>query len=325
MLSPEFALIKRFFQQPTDRADVVAGVGDDAAILRPAPDSDVVVSTDTLIEGVHFPHGTAPEAVGHKALAVNLSDLAAMGADPAWVTLALTLPQIDHAWIEDFCTGWFALARRFDVALVGGDTTRGPLSLTVQAMGTVPRGGAIRRVGAQVGDDIYVTGTLGDAGAALALMSGRDAAPRSQDARLRSRLDMPFPRISVGRELRGLASAAIDVSDGLIADLGQIMRASGVGGIIDVEQVPMSTSVSACIREGHIDWSLPLVAGDDYELVFTAAPRVRHAIEHNIEVQDCPLTRVGTIVAGSGVTLQRDGIEIASPGIGGFDHFSASS
>jgi thiamine-monophosphate kinase len=252
-MSGEFDLIRRHFRRSAARSDVRLGVGDDAALLRVPSGRELAVTMDTLVEGVHFLPDVDPAALGHKALAVNLSDLAAMGAEPAWATLALTLPGIDEEWIARFCAGFFALAERFGVDVVGGDTTRGPRAITVQAHGFVPPGAALLRSAARPGDVVYVTGTLGDAGLALLLASdrhdnagaGAGAIDDADLAALQGRLDRPVPRIAEGIALRGLARACIDVSDGLYADLSHILEESGVGAVLDLGALPLSRSLRA--------------------------------------------------------------------------------
>ena len=239
----EFDLIARIRARVATRADVVLGIGDDAALLAPPPGRQLVVTADTLNEGVHFPRGTSPADVGWKALAVNLSDLASMGAEPAWCTLSLSLPQSDPAWIEGFLDGFLDLAGQHGIALVGGDTTRGPLSIAVTAMGLVEPGRALRRDGARVGDEVWVTGTLGDAAGGLALLD-REPVPA-----LRARLDRPTPRVATGRALAGIATACVDVSDGLLADLGHVCARSHVAARIDVDALPASAALMEVIGE----------------------------------------------------------------------------
>lgn len=258
----EFELIDHFFAQQTqNRSDVMLGIGDDAALLQAPANQLLVTTTDTLISGVHFPIDTSPYDIGYKALAVNLSDLAAMGAEPAWVTLALTLPEANTQWLQEFTRGFFALASRYNVQLVGGDTTRGALSITVQAFGFVPPNRALRRSGAKPGDAIYVTGNLGDAGFAL----------QQKMEPFLVRLNRPEPRIETGLALRDIATSAIDISDGLVADLGHILKASGVGASLDVPVLPISSELLAAVGLEKA-WQLALTAGDDYELCFTAPP-----------------------------------------------------
>ena len=322
MALSEFDLIHRYFASLSPvRADVLLGVGDDCALLAPPPGQALAVSIDTLVEGRHFAPGADPEALGHKCLAVNLSDLAAMGAEPAWATLALTLPRADEAWLDAFARGLGALARQWGVALVGGDTTRGPLSITLQVHGFVPAAQALRRGGARPGDLVYVTGSLGDAGLALLVRQGLYAAPDDVPY-LFGRLDRPEPRLSVGAALRGLASSAIDVSDGLAADLGHVCTASGVGATLYLDRLPCSRGVRTYVDETG-DWHLPLSAGDDYELCLTVPPARQGEVETLGGEWSCELTWVGVIERARGVRLLAPdgaGVAIGAPG---FDHFAA--
>lgn len=318
--SPEFDLIARIRirARAASRDDVVLGIGDDAAILRLPPGRDLVVAMDTLNAGVHFPGDTAPADIGWKALAVNLSDLAAMGATPAWCTLSLSLPVSDAAWLDAFLDGFLGLASRHDVALVGGDTTRGPLSVCVTVHGFVEPRGALRRGDARVGDDVWVTGTLGDAAAALRQWQAGDAI----DPALRARLDRPTPRVAAGRALAGIAHACIDVSDGLLADLAHVCRASRVGARIEVDALPASDALRAAF-DADARRTLQAAGGDDYELCFTAPKTARLAIEAAMLDVDVPATRIGTIVAGSGdiETVTADGAAWAAP-CSGYVHFA---
>lgn len=316
----EFELIERFFARAAGRrADVIVGIGDDAAVLRVPEGAELVAATDTLIAGVHFPVDTAPDAIGHKALAVNLSDLAAMGTEPAWAMLALTLPEADEAWLGEFARGFLALAGHHRMALVGGDTTRGPLSVTVQVLGWVPRGSALRRAGARPGDHLYVTGTLGDAALALEGLRGARRVPRAALAALRRRLDRPEPRIEAGLALRGVASAAIDVSDGLLADAGHLARAGGVGITVWPQALPRSADYRTA-SGGEEDWEAALSGGDDYELCFSVPP----GREEALRALGCPVTRIGVVEAGSGVhCLRRDGSPL-HPTQAGYTHFPGS-
>ena len=241
----EFELIERYFRRPPQHPDVRVGIGDDGAVVAPLPGIEYVMTVDMLVEGRHFVTGTDPARLGHKTLAVNLSDLAAMGALPRFALLAVALPDADPAWVAAFMRGFDALARRHDVELIGGDTTRGPRNLCVTAIGALPAGSALLRSGARAGDAIYVSGTLGDAALALAVADGRaDVEPRSRAA-LALRLDAPEPRVALGVALRGIASAAIDVSDGLIGDLGHILTESQVGATVDIASVPCSPALRA--------------------------------------------------------------------------------
>jgi len=310
----EFDLIARIRARAGTRDDIVLGIGDDAALLAPPPGRHLVVTADTLNEGVHFPRGTAPADIGWKALAVNLSDLAAMGAEPAWCTLSLSLPQSDTAWIDAFLDGFLALAGEHGIALVGGDTTRGPLSLSVTAMGFVDAGSALRRDGAQVGDDVWVTGTLGDAAGALVLLDRELAHP------LRRRLDRPTPRVHAGRALAALASACVDVSDGLLADLGHICARSDVGARIDIPSLPASEA----LRDAFDDVAraaLQAAGGDDYELCFTADASHRERIASLASRLDLPITRVGRITCGIAVVAVDAAGATWQPPRTGYDHF----
>jgi len=301
----EFALIDRIRARSKGRDDIVLGIGDDAALLQPLAGHWLAVTADTLNSGVHFPPETMPADIGWKTLAVNLSDLAAMGATPAWGTLALSLPEASEEWIDAFADGFFALADAHEWRLIGGDTTRGPLSLSVTAFGQVPHGQALRRDGAQVGDDIWVSGTLGDAAGALQLWRDgqldvtRPAADADTEF-LRQRLLRPTPKVELGLALRGIASATVDVSDGLMADLGHIARRSGVAAFLDVLSLPLSPA----LREGFEENAardFAVGGGDDYELCFTAAHARRQTISGLSRALDLSLTRVGRITAGVGV------------------------
>lgn len=307
------------------RADVVLGIGDDAALLAPPAGHELAVSTDTLVDGVHFVHGTPARDIGWKALAVNLSDLAAMGATPAWALLALTLPHADHAFVDAFAAGFAELAAPHALALVGGDTTSGPLAIGVTVLGLVPAGQALRRDGARVGDVVCVTGTLGDAAAGLRWLdeavAQREAVDPTSRAALLQRMRRPQPRVATGLALRGLASACIDVSDGLLADLGHVARRSGVGIEVAADALPASPALRhAC--DGALRIRLQASGGDDYELAFTAAPERLDAIRYALESVGCGVTCIGTVVAGSGVRLlAADGSAIALPSAG-WQHFA---
>lgn len=315
-MSSEFELIERFFTRHSERDDVELGVGDDGSLLCPPPGQLLVVTVDTLISGVHFPEETAPADIGHKALAVNLSDLAAMGAEPAWVTLAMTLPHAEFPWIESFAEGFFGLARRYNVALVGGDTTRGSLSITVQAMGRVPREKALRRSGARPGDAIYVTGTLGDAGLGLALLQSRAQVPPAYHDFLLARLNRPEPRVEAGLVLRGVASAMIDVSDGLMADLGHLLSASDVGAQIELGLLPRSEAMLEADPHGR----LALTAGDDYELVFTLPPGMEEVLAGQGDRLP-PCTCIGRVESRPGLRVMDEEGNPMSFTHPGYDHF----
>ena len=314
MGNAEFDLISRIHSRARSRPDVVLGIGDDAALLQVPPGQQLVVTADTLNAGVHFPDTTAPADIGWKSLAVNLSDLAAMGARPAWCTLSLSLPNADDAWVDQFLDGFMALADRHGIALVGGDTTRGPLSISVTAMGLVEAGCALRRDTAQVGDDVWVTGMLGDAAMALeAVLQAREVSPA-----MRERLDRPAPRVAVGQRLSGLVHACIDVSDGVLADLGHVCERSGVGAEIHMSDLPCSSDLVA--MQAPQRWPLQ-TSGDDYELCFTASRRNREQILQALDFTEVAATRIGRIVAGqSVVALNGEGAPWQPPS-SGYTHF----
>ncbi|MDP2142523.1 MAG: thiamine-phosphate kinase [Gallionella sp.] len=310
----EFDLIRRHFTRATPGA--VLGVGDDAALLQPAAGMVLAVSTDMLVSGTHFFPDADPFLLGHKTLAVNLSDLAAMGATPRWATLALSLPAADEVWLEKFSAGFFALAQQHGVDLVGGDTTRGPLNLCVTIFGEVPPQQALRRSGAQVGDDIWVSGMLGDAALALLHLQGRITLDEADFAACVSRLHRPQPRVGLGLALRGIANSAIDVSDGLLADLGHILECSNVGAEIAFEALPVSQVLRSCSQQ-----KLALSGGDDYELCFTVSATQREEIDRLAVQLGLPLTRIGKIVAGRGCIVQDASGNPLNIETEGYDHF----
>lgn len=321
----EFALIDEIRRRcALARPDVVLGIGDDAALLRVPPDSELAVSMDTLVAGVHFPLQTEAFDIGWKALAVNLSDLAAMGAAPAWATLALTLPQADRDWIAAFCDGFAALAQPHALALVGGDTTQGPLSITVTVHGFVPAGQALRRDGAQPGDQVLVSGFPGDAAAGLTCVLASAllrATAEAERAELLQRLNRPTPRVALGLALRGLATAAIDVSDGLVQDLGHIAARSGVAAVIEAEMLPCSPALAA-VGNATQRRQWQLFGGDDYELCFTAPPSALPAVSAAAATAGIRVSVIGRIEAGSGVrVLDADGAEVSLQR-GGWEHFA---
>jgi thiamine-monophosphate kinase len=314
----EFDLIRRFFTgQSVRRPETILGVGDDCALLRCPSGWELAITVDTLVAGVHFLPEADPESLGHKALAVNLSDLAAMGAEPGWATLALTLPEVDERWLEAFARGFFALAGRHGLELVGGDTTRGPLSITIQAMGLVPEGGAIRRSGARPGDLVYVSGPLGSAGLGLKIRLGQTALEAADAV---DRLERPEPRVDFGRLLRGLASACIDISDGLAGDLGHILEASGVGAVLDWDCMPLPDPVRRYVADTG-DWTLPLTAGDDYELCFTMPPARKDEMEQRLSDAGLTAVPIGLIESGPGLKLRKEGRAIDFIPAG-YEHFS---
>jgi thiamine-monophosphate kinase len=321
MASSEFDLIERHFCHLTPaRNDVILAIGDDCALVTPRASQQVAISTDIMVAGRHFPHDTSPFAIGVKALATNLSDLAAMGAEPAWFTLGLSLPEANEAFLTAFAQGLASVAIPHNIALIGGDTVRGPLMVSITVHGFVPVGQAIRRQGARMGDSIYVSGTLGDAGAGLQLVKGELVVDNDlAAAALVGRLNQPIPRLAIGRSLRGIANAAIDISDGLLADLGHILNASGVGAVVDPALLPLSADlITAVGRERGVQ--LALSSGDDYELCFTLPP-VRESRLSALGRFRIPLTRIGTVVAEPGIHLQQEsGIaQVVAPQ--GFDHF----
>jgi thiamine-monophosphate kinase len=312
----EFDLIARIQARAALREDVVLGIGDDAALLRMPADRLLVVATDTLNAGIHFPEDTLPAAVGWKALAVNLSDLAAMGATPAWCTLSLSLPEGDALWVERFLDGFLALAAEHRVALIGGDTTRGPLSVCVTVHGFVEEGRAMQRAGARAGDDLWISGTLGDAAGALSQWRAGGAAEPS----LRLRLDWPTPRLALGTALSGVATACIDVSDGLLADLGHLCAASGVGADVELDVLPASPALAALFTDEtrHV---LQAGGGDDYELCFTAAPAHADAVRAAANLAETPVTRIGRILQGDAVRALLPGGSAWIPPQHGYEHF----
>lgn len=319
----EFSLIDRYFAaHDLRRPDVALGIGDDCALLIPPTDQQLVMTMDTLVVGVHFFAATDPEGLGHKALAVNLSDLAAMGATPAWATLALTLPKADEDWLERFCRGLFALADRYGVELVGGDTTHGPTTvITLQAHGFVPPGLALRRDGAKPGDGIYVTGTPGDAGLALAAAFGKVVVASEYRRYVQIRLDRPEPRLAEGMALLGVASAAIDISDGLAQDLGHILERSGVGARLEVDRLPLSPALTASLdRDAAI--ATALASGDDYELCFTVPLERVAQLEGVAADWECRCSRIGVVTAEPGLQLVRTEGSAFRLERSGYSHFS---
>jgi thiamine-monophosphate kinase len=314
----EFELIRRFFTPRTTHT-VLAG-GDDAALIAVTPGFELAVSTDLLIAGRHFFENAEPYGIGHKSLAVNLSDLAAMGARPGWVTLSLALPQADADWLERFSLGFLELARVHDVDLIGGDTTRGPLAICVQIMGEVAAGKALQRSGARAGDDLWVSGTLGDAAIGLAHLHGAfELRAHDRDHALK-RLDLPQPRVALGQALLGVATGAIDISDGLVADVGHVAEASGVRAVIEWESVPLS-SAAGPNRQHPVVQQCALAGGDDYELAFTAPSSARKVLGQLGAKLGLALTRVGHVEAGDGViVLDKGGKPLVLPETG-FDHF----
>lgn len=310
------------------RADVRLGIGDDAALLLPPAGHELAVSTDTLVAGVHFPLGTSARDLGWKALAVNLSDLAAMGATPAWALLSLTLPESAREFVDGFAQGFAELAAQHGVALVGGDTTRGPLAVGVTVHGFVPPGRALRRDGARAGDLVFVTGTLGDAAAGLRCLDRADEraaalfnAPSDTREALIGRLNRPTPRIAAGAALRELASACIDVSDGLLADLGHVAARSGVGIELDADSLPASSALLALFERDE-RLLLQAAGGDDYELAFCVPPTRAGDVQRDLARIGGGATRIGRVVEGERVRVfDRDGAELVFER-GGWNHFA---
>lgn len=322
----EFDLIARYFTRAPRSPSVRLGVGDDAALIAPSPGCELAISVDMLVGGRHFLLDTDPERLGRKTLAVNLSDMAAMGATPRWALLAGALPEADPDWLAAFTRGFYALADAHGVDLVGGDTTRGPLNLCVTIMGEVPAGAALTRAGARLGDDVYVSGTLGDAALAVAALAGRTAPDADVLADARVRLESPAPRIALGEALRGVATAALDVSDGLVGDLGHILERSGVGARVDLAAIPCTSALARMLAgvERALALECLLAGGDDYELCFTvpaaAAGRVG-TIAANLGLA---LTRIGAIVGREEGLIVRDEDGVSLPVLPrAYDHFAA--
>jgi len=308
--SPEFDLIARHFTRPA--ANAVLGVGDDCALVDITNGMDLAVSTDTMVSGTHFFPDVDPENLGHKALAVNLSDIAAMGAMPYWAMLALTLPSVDHQWLAAFAKGFFDLATEYNVSLIGG----------VTIMGQVPTGAALRRNGAKAGNDVWVSGNVGDAALAIAHRHGRLVLSEPDYHEALMRLYEPTPRVPLGQALRGMATSAIDISDGLLADLGHICRLSNVGATVELSQIPVSV-IGAKHATSDAGLTAIVAGGDDYELCFTAPANSRDSIAELTDVLNIPLTRIGQVKRGKGVSLLgADGKAVKIDGRG-FDHFSS--
>ena len=327
----EFDLIARYFKRPTQRA--VLGVGDDCALLAPTPGMHMAMSSDMLVEGRHFLSTVEPARLGHKALAVNLSDLAACGAEPTAFTLALSLPRIDEAWLEGFSTGLLQLANDHGCELVGGDTTQGPLNICITAFGEVPPGDALLRQNAQAGDDIYVSGTLGDARLALEVFRGTQFLDAKAFEAVRARMEIPTPRIALGIALRAIANAAIDVSDGLLGDLGHILQRSQVGAQIDTTWLQQSNTFGEDAQAAGISptlaqlpWNkrieLALAGGDDYELCFTAPVHQREMVHAAAWESNTPVTRIGRITETQGLVVMDPEGQPITRRFASFDHFA---
>jgi thiamine-monophosphate kinase len=319
----EFELIKQFFtEQVVKRKDVLVGIGDDCAVVSSTENQSIVVTTDTLVAGVHFPLGTHPKAIGHKAVAVNLSDIAAMGAKPSWISLAITLPEVNDVWLSDFCAGVFELCEYYNVQLIGGDTTQGPLSITITAQGITPEGKYLSRSGAKPGDWLYVTGDLGDA--ALALQHLKEDCLTDNDIieKVQDKLDYPKPRVLAGQALREYASAAIDISDGLLSDLGHICLASNVGANVILDAIPLSDAMKESqLFDDSINFALN--GGDDYELLFTVNEDNKVGLETALSHAGTTFKCIGQINASQKIstTLNNKAVPISSSG---FQHFSSN-
>jgi len=317
----EFEIIDRYFTRPVARGDVVLGIGDDAAVLEVPPGRRLVAAIDTIVEGVHFPAGTAPRFIGHRALAVNLSDLAAMGAEPAWALLSLSLPASDPDWLRQFSAGFHDLAGHYDVALVGGDTVHGPLVISVQVLGFIETDAALTRGGAKPGDLVYVSGIPGEAAAGLAVIQrGLDAGDAGEH--LRARFNAPEPRVALGRALRTVASAAMDVSDGLLGDLLKLCAASGCGARLELDRLPLSAAMRSIFDAASAE-RFALTGGDDYELLFTVAPDRAAVAEEAARRLGIGCTRIGLMTGGETaprVQCVRDGRDVFVDA-GGYDHF----
>lgn len=315
----EFDLIDRFFKRPVRRNAL--GIGDDCALVSPAAGMQLAVSSDMLVEGRHFLSTVDPFKLGHKALAVNLSDLAACGAKPLAFTLALAMPRAEEAWLEPFSRGLLALADAHGCELVGGDTTRGPLNICLTVFGEVPQGQALLRSGARTGDDIYVSGTLGDARLALEVFRGTLTVPADVFEAARARMEQPTPRVALGQALLGIATSAIDVSDGLLGDLGHVLRQSGVGASIQT-QIAASLMAAAGRLDAERQLEYVLAGGDDYELVFTAPPAQRDAVQGAAKKSGTAITCIGQIEAAPGIRLLDSHGRPIQKHYGSFDHFA---
>jgi thiamine-monophosphate kinase len=319
----EFDLIDSYFtHRQHHRSDVVLGIGDDGAVLKCPERSELVVVTDTMVAGVHFDQHTPARAIGHKIVAVNLSDLAAMGAEPAWLSLALTIPEIDHEWLTSFSQGLRDICDYYGCQLIGGDTTQGPLTVTVTAHGWLPQGSAIRRDGAKPGDWLFVSGALGDAGLALATQKKQLRVSDEHYLRARDRLYMPSPQVALGQSLRGIASSAIDISDGLIADLQHVLKASHVGARLSLQEIPLSLAMTESVNQQQAI-TLALTSGDDYELCFTVPESRRGVLDTLLARSASKPICIGRITSEPGkLKLELDGEPWQLTQASGYQHFS---
>ena len=321
MIVKEFQLIESFFTgRAQSRRDVAVGIGDDCAIVVPAINKSVVISCDTLVENVHFFADMPAKALGHKSLAVNLSDLASMGAEPAWMTLALTLPEVDEDWLAEFSAGLFEIAEYYGVALVGGDTTRGPRAITITINGQVPKDTGLTRSGAKNGDWIYVTGTLGDSALGLDLLRGKAQCNEADREFLIKRHYQPTPRVLAGQALRTLASSAIDISDGLVSDIQHVLKASNIGAMINVDKLPLSSELQAN-TSAELALSYALTGGEDYELLFTVSEAQKGALEIALAETGVKFTQVGQVCTGGKLNLLLDNQPFEPINLG-FEHFN---
>lgn len=317
----EFSLINKYFLSPSNRKEVSVGIGDDCAIVSVPADKQLAVTTDTLVDGVHFPSDTSPEDIACKAVVVNLSDLAAMGAEPAWLTLALSLPRVDESWIKSFSESFRETADNYNVQLIGGDTTQGPLSITVQAMGLVEPEKIMRRDAARPGDAIYVSGTLGDAAAGLKILQQGHVTDENH-AWLVARLNRPQARVELGLKVSECCRCAIDISDGLAADLGHILEASNCGATVNIDRIPLSHQlVEYSTNRNEVDWTMVLAGGDDYELCLVVTAEYENKLMKIAGETALPLTRVGVVEDhGSLNIIDETGAKYLLDH-GGYEHF----
>jgi len=321
MATGEFNLINTYFLSPSSRKDVVLGVGDDCAIVSVPEDKQLAITTDTLVDGVHFPSDASPADIACKAIAVNLSDLAAMGAEPAWLSLALSLPRVDESWIKSFSDSFRKTAEKYHVQLIGGDTTQGPLSMTVQAMGFVEPDNIMRRDGARPGDVIYVSGTLGDAAAGLRILQ-QGRAIDANTAWLVNRLNRPQARVELGMKASAYCKCAIDISDGLAADLGHVLEASNCGATVNIDSIPLSHQlVENSINRNEVDWEMVLSGGDDYELCIVVNPEHENELMQTASEISLALTRIGVIEEHTALNFVDNTGAKYLPGRGGYEHF----
>lgn len=322
----EFELIQTYFYgRGPKRKDVILGVGDDAALTKVPEDKLLVVATDTMVENVHFYKGTSARAIGHRCLAVNLSDFAAMGAEPAWASVALTLPDSDEEWVKSFADGLFEIAEYYNVQIVGGDTTKGPLAVTVSLKGFVKEDKALLRSGAKTGDWIYVTGNLGDSALKVDVTNNKQILPEPHRSVIENRFLYPSARLAASQVLRHAATSAIDISDGLLQDLGHILWASQVSAVVDVDKLPISSAVAACVdTEKAIE--LALTGGDDYELLFTLPEHQKNYLDQNAAAMGVNVTCIGQIRGGAGgISLVKSGEPYQLPKNAGYQHFGKAS